>query len=323
VILALCGCESRKDLDGRRHPLVPTVNTAEPVVKEAPGRQSAFAFFANRASAAVHRRGSLVMQCGSPDFAKYAQGGFRTSWIMGARDGDVRTALVDGHGASVYFPFDRDAGGIALDGTSVRIVFRARAAAAKQLVSIFLNEKRLSDVALPTLEWKDYSVTAPAEHLVVGENRLRFYFRNVGLIGERKTAAAFEEIRIGGVGVWTDIAAESTHGGRRLDSLLTGAGDRMSFYLKVPPGKPSLTFHLAGQADAAIRVAGGSVRARDVWSGRGKDEWVQSQVALANWEAQVIRLDFAAQCIGGRPWSLSWPTTSLRSMKWSAVRSIT
>ena len=158
---ALPGCRGRDDLDGRRAS-----------VAGLPERQATFAFdksdgdqppsvaydlIDNRSSVGVVRDGRLVIDCGSPGFATFIEGAYRSKWRPAVEFHGHRAALTGGLAGELYLPLDRDAGGVLPEGPSpLHIGLYVRSTAPDQLVSVFFNEVRLRDVAMPTTEWTWY-----------------------------------------------------------------------------------------------------------------------------------------------------------------------
>lgn len=286
----------------------------------------------NRASAVVHLDGAITIECGTADMAKYAEGGYRTVWHLG-RDGDggERAALVDGLGGALFLPLDGDPGGVRRgeDG-SVVIALRARAARSRQLVSVLLNEIRLGDIAMPTAEWQDYRIEAPASALIDGENKLRFYFRHADTIDGRRTAAAISRIRFGRSGTGGQAGTQAARGLRAepvmrpapasrgdgaqatIAALRLETASRLSYYVRLPETQPALVFATAGDgAELAVAIAeeipreptgrsrGGETRTVEtartrrtaVWSGRAGERWAEQRVDLSAWAGRVVRLD--------------------------------
>src|SRR5882757_7949550 len=92
LVTASCG--------GRRPPpaipdATPPVRVAAPVAPAAPpapapvdlaGYRTAIDLLANRIQAVSHREGRLVIDAGSPDFLKYIDGDWKTSWYLNEKD---------------------------------------------------------------------------------------------------------------------------------------------------------------------------------------------------------------------------------------------
>lgn len=273
-------------------------------------RVPVFDFFDNRAAAMVYIDGALRIDCGTADFAKYAEAAYRSPWELAVEDGKERVSLIPGLGAELYLPIDEDDGGVARERDGgVRIQFRARAAKKGQLVSVFLNEARLGDVPMPGDEWKSYSIAAPADAIAVGENKLRFYFRHAGEIAGQHTAAAFSRIAVGRASpdrLRVGVRAEATtRGGLRMSALTVPGQARLSYTLRVPTQRPELLFAVAGKgAEAKVQIAGASSGgAAAVWQGTAGSEWGEQRVDLSAHAGEVTRIDFVSsgEVSWGRP----------------------
>jgi arylsulfatase A-like enzyme len=310
VLLVAVGCNGRDDLDGRRRPLPGLEPPGQELHLAVESRQVAWDLHDNRASAVVHTGGALAIECGTADFAKYAEGAYRSPWILGVDDGGVRAALVPGLGGELWLPIDGGAGGVHREADGgLFIHIQARPAVANQLVSVFLNERRLGDIAMPKPEWGWFRIRAPAAAVRDGENKLRFYFRSAGTLAGARTAAALARIRVGGPGPGPNDAApplrtgEITRGGQHLAALSVAGPTRISYYLQLPHAPAQLVLAVAGAAHSLqIKLAGGSRgdAVETVWSGSGADTWQQAKVELGNWSGQVVRLDLISD--GAADW---------------------
>jgi arylsulfatase A-like enzyme len=295
---AAFACGGRDDLDGRRAP-VPGLEERGPAWELPLGtRRADWSLYDNRASAGVYLDEALHIDCGTVDFAKYAEGAYRSPWHLGVSDGGVRAALVDGLAGELYVPIDHDAGGVYRDADGeVRIAMYVRAAAPKQLVSVFLNEHKLGDLAMPGTEWSWHGLTAPASAVRDGENKLRFYFRHAGDVGGVRTAAAFARIAVGGRRPVPGkqltpplIAGDVTRPGGRLAALTVDRASRLSFTARIPGAGPALVFAPAGEGGAIhVRVDGA-----ERWSGTAGADWVPVTVELDAHAGKLARIDLVS-----------------------------
>lgn len=304
LAFVLAACEEREDLDGERRALPGLPERAVERPRDLGDRRVAYDLFDSRPLVGVHARDSLVVDMAAVGLAVHTDGGARSRWLPG--DGAAR---VDGLGAELWVPLDRDAGGAARrpDG-SLRIAWRARAAAEEQLVSVFLNEHKLGDVAMPSTEWASYEVVAPAGAVVEGENKLRFYFRHSaeveGAEGTR-SAADFRRIVFGGAAdpAEAGLTAEAVDvAGDRFAALATPGASRLSFHLLVPADAPALVVSTAGEAELAVRVAS-TAGVTELWRGRGAAAWSDHEIDLGRFAGRLVRLDLAsdAAVAWGRP----------------------
>lgn len=306
TLLAGVACRGRDDLDGSRRPIPGLGETAREYHLDRHGLRLAYDFYDNRAAAGIHVGGRLRIDAGSVEFVKYIDGGYRTRWHLGVEVDGRRAALIDGLGGELAFPLDHDPDGIARarDG-SLPIEIEARAAKPHQLVSVFLNEVRLGDIAMPTTEWKRYSIPAPAETIREGENRLRFYFRYAGDLAGQRSAAAIATLSIGsGTGQAGMTAEAAIHGDQRMAALHVPGASRLSYYLPVPARGAQLLLATAGVGPLSIQVAGqGSGGATRVWEGAGSEKWKPARVDLGDFAGEVVRIDLVSGGVAdwGRP----------------------
>ncbi len=302
-------CGGRDDLDGTRRRPPGLGEEGAQLTLPLDGQRVAMDLYDNRAVAEVVTGGGLTIDCGSVRFAAYTEGGYRSPWVMGRGAKGAPAALVNGLAGELYFPLDADPGGPVrgADG-SLAIYLDVASAADDQLVSVFLNEHKLGDLAMPTQARKVYRMTAPASAVVNGENKLRFYFRHAGELGGTRTAAAFYRIHVGGQSpadgpaLAADIAV---HGDKRLAALHVPRAGRVSYYLTLPAGRPSLQAALAGHGAASIRITTGDRgdHAAELWTGKAGDAWSLIQLDLSDYAGGVVRLDLigAGAADWGRP----------------------
>lgn len=300
IVVLVASCKGREDLDGTRRALPGLSERVAEYTLLPDDRQVVLDLWDNRAAAVVHGEAGLTIECGSADVAKYLEGVYRSRWHISAADGGRRVALINGLAGELYVPIDREDGGVRrFEDGSLKVYITARAAKAKQLVSVFANEKRLGDISMPTTEWKTYSIRAPASTLVDGENKLRLYFRHTGQIDGRKSAAAIQRIVIGTRAPKdkpTMRADTVTRGQNRLMALSVSGPARLSYYLAVPTSRAELIFAAGGDGTAlSVRVTGADSSSADlVWQGKATAAWNTTQVDLSDWAGEVVRIDLAS-----------------------------
>jgi hypothetical protein len=169
---------------------------------DASGMRVAMDLVANRINAVTHREGHLVIDAGSPDFLKYVDGNWKTSWILGQSDEGKPAALINNISSILFVPVDGDGDGAGGTATGAAIgdtllSFTGRALAPKQRLSIFVNEKAVSTLEIDPAT-KRYDVNVPAGVFKAGENRIRFTFRSAAAVaGGKRSAAAIKSITIG------------------------------------------------------------------------------------------------------------------------------
>jgi hypothetical protein len=316
ALATLAGCERRDDLDGRRRP-IPGLDPAGAAGAASSRRQQvAFDAYDNRATALVHSGGSLIISGRGPGFATYSAGGAAAGWHLGA--GAHPAARTDGQVAQLWFPYDRDPGGIAATGEAVRLHFRFRAAAKNQLASVFLNGAKVGDVEMPNLATSTYSVDVPASSLVPGLNHLRLFFRYAIAEDGARTAGSLEQLAIGAAPPVTGppvVAAPVDRGGQRREALSLARGGRLSFFAQLPRARPGLGLAVAGDARAEIRVRSDDGETRRLWSGAAGKSWTEATVDLSEVAGELVRIDLIADgpIDWARPRVLSDPPDGVES----------
>jgi arylsulfatase A-like enzyme len=298
LLVADTGCRGREDLDGRRRAL-PGLKPRAPEHRIKLGkRRAVLDLFDNRAAALVHLNGVLTIDCGTADFAKYAEGGYRSPWMLGAEDGKDRVARVGGVRGSIYVPLDTDPAGVSRDAEGgVTIYLRVRPSAKRQLASVLFNGHRLGDISMPTTGWRTYSIRAPASVLRPGENKLRLYFRHAVDVDGHKSAAALARISIGSAPPRLKElkVGQTVHrSGGTVRALRAPGPARFSYYLAIPRDAPRLLFSYAGKGGTKMSVqiasAGGGA-ATTVWKGDPGKGWQDARVDLVDYAGRIVRVD--------------------------------
>jgi arylsulfatase A-like enzyme len=276
------------------------------------GTRSAYDFLANRAHALVHRDGRLVIEAGDPSFLKFVDGGWKSSWILGAKDAGKPVAFVSGLSSTFFVPVDTDGDGIggrALADVQLRLTMRAMVP--KQRLTVFVNEKPVG-----TLEVSDaqapHDLTIPAAGLTAGENRVRLQFRAAGPVaGNRRSAAAIARIELGPPATAPADGAltvgEVALGDRKRAFTLAGPS-RLSFYVQVPAGAKLAVAYGAGApgTTAVVRVARDGAAPVTVFEGPAPTRFTEAAWDLGAHAGEVVRLDLVAR--GG---GISWATPRL------------
>jgi len=315
------GCRGRDDLDGRRGPVAGLPTTPQAFRAEGAELPVAYDFVDNRSSLGLVSQGRLVIDCGSPSFATFIEGGYRSQWHLSVEHDGRRAALTSGLAGELYLPLDGDAGGVLPavgDPAPLRIGMFVRPTKANQLVSVFFNEVRLRDVSMPRTEWGWHEVAVPAKAVRRGENKLRFYFRHTADVGGRSSAAAFARIVVSASsppsapveGRALEVSRiERANGEIRGFELEESA--RLSAWLRVPDRGARLRLAVSGGgATAALRPAKG--RSQTLWTQESSTRWVRRDADLSPWRGQVVRLDLIGRgaVAWGEPRVVRAPPTS-------------
>jgi arylsulfatase A-like enzyme len=277
---------------------VPEAPGAAAISPEAAGFRTAIDLVANRAHASLHRNGRLEMKAAGPDFLKYVDGGWKTSWLLdeenGGGGGGAGAALVSGLSAVLFLAVDGDGGGAAADGASVLSIWM-RALAPQQRASVLVNDRTVAALEVPE-EPRRHDVALPAGVLRPGENRVRLTFRAAAeLGGGRRAAAAVTAVALGPLGPGApgaDVApagltvadghAAAAAGARRR-ALVAGSGrTRISYHLDLPAGAHLAVAHRAGTGGgaASVRVAGDGRTTRTVYRASLGAAWQEALVDL-------------------------------------------
>ena len=302
----LFSCRGRDDLGGERRALPGLARAPESGQETASSRD--VELFEARALAMATIAGTLFLSAGALGFELYSDGGRLSTWHRREIDGEP-AAVVDGYGAELLFPLDD--GIERRDDGSLRIAWRGRPATPEQLVSVFLNGRKLGDIAMPSARFESYSVIAPASALVEGENFLRFYFRDVGELGGVRSAAAFTRIAVGGKRDPALPGPESglvTAEGRAELAFTLPEEGRLSISAAVPADALALSFAATGGGHASLRIV--DDRGEEMlWSGELDGGWRAQEVDLRRYRHRLVRFDFVASGAAswGRPRILREP----------------
>jgi arylsulfatase A-like enzyme len=269
--------------------------------------RTAVDLYTNRVHASSFGDGRLVVDAGSNDFLKYVDGGWKTSWILGARDQGKPAALVAGLSSLVFLPVDADgdgAGGTALGGATLSLTLRALAP--KQRVSIFVNERAVGTTDLDVV-LKRYDVPIAAGLLHAGENRVRLTFRAAATLPDgRRAAAALRAVALGPAAagpppadVPPTAARETDLGGVKRRALVPGStkGSRLSFFVQPPAGaKLALGYGAATPgATVLVRVAADGAPTRTLHQGQAAARWTDVVLDLGAAAGQAARIDLVAR----------------------------
>lgn len=280
------------------------------------GLRAAYDLIGNRVHAILHRNGRMILSAGSVDFYKFVDGGWKGSWILGQKDGNVRVAYVSGVSASFGFPIDVDgdgASGKALADLQMTLVMRGLAA--NQKLSVFANEKPVATLDV-SKDRAAYDVTLPASTLSLGENRVRLTFRNAAAIaGGKRTAAAIESIEIGpprpsnvpGLPATSRALPPSSQvdiEGAKKPAIIIPEASRLSYYVQVP-AKAKLVVAFAGAGPgvtAELRVARDGAEPVVLHSGPAPQQLTHGAYDLTAFATQAVRIDLISRG-GGITWA--------------------
>ena len=254
----------------------------------------------------MYRDKRLIVDAGSPDFLKYVDGGWKTSWLLGLKDEGQPAALVAGLSAMAFLPVDDLSGDATLSITM-------RALAPAQRVSLFVNEKPLSTVEVEGTS-KRYDVAVPAALLHPGDNRIRLTFRSAAdVAGGKRAAAAVTSLALGPAtlgpptGPLSPLAAREVDlGGARRRALVPGgAASRISYYLQLPAGaRLALAYGATNPGGSVVaQVAADGKPPRTVHEGQVGAGWSEAVADLGDAGGHAVRIDLIAR---GTKGELAW-----------------
>ncbi len=289
----------------------PAVPTAEKTASAAPtpgpsvdlaGYRTSFDLLANRVHAFSHHSGMLVVNAGDLEFLKLVDGGWKSSWILGEKDGDIPVAFVSGLSSTMFVPIDADGdgiGGTPLADVLMRLTMRS--VVPKQRVSVFVNEKAVGTVEVPDA-YAPVEVKVPAHALVLGENRIRLTFRSAGAIkGGKRSAAAIQRVEIGPprpASTPSDrpLVVDAGIGGQTRRAFVVADTSRLSFYLQIPANaKLSLSYGAAEGGTAVVRVVRDGGPATILSTGATPTTWTDAAWDLGAYAGEAVRLDLISR----------------------------
>jgi choline-sulfatase len=267
------------------------------------GTRTVYDFLANRAHAVLHRGGRLVITAGDLSFLKYVDGGWKTSWILGAKDGGKPVAFVSGLSGTLFVPVDGDGDGVGLGEVKLRMALRATAP--KQRLSVFVNEKPVGTLDVPD-KHGELELNVPAGTLVAGENRIRLTFRAAGNVaGGKRAAAAIERIELGaGAPAASEpLAVGDVLLGEKKRAFTAGGPSRLSFFVQVPAGARLVAAYGSAPAPAtvAVRVAKDGGPAATLFEGPASAQWTEGAWDLGAYAGEAVRIDLVSRG-GGAAW---------------------
>jgi choline-sulfatase len=276
---------------------------AAPAPPDLSGTRTVYDFLTNRAHAVLHRGGRLVLLPGELSFLKYVDGGWKTSWILGGKDGGKPAAFVSGLSGTLFVPVDGDGDGVGLGEVKLRLTLRATAP--KQRLSVFVNEKPIGTLEIATT-LGEHEVTVPAGTLVAGENRIRLTFRAAGPIaGGKRAAAAIERIELGAGAPATaePLAVAEVSLGEHKRAFTAAGPSRLSFFVQVPAGARLVAAYGSAPAPATVlvRVARDGAPATTLFEGPTAAQWTEGAWDLAPFAGEAVRIDLVSRG-GGAHW---------------------
>ncbi len=262
--------------------------------------------YTNRVHVLAHASGTLLAPAGGPEFLKFVDGGWKTSWILGEKDAGQRVAFVNGLSGILFVPVDADGDGVGADRVGdLRLGLRVRSLARGQKVSIFFNEKSAGTIEVPS-EWSTISATVPAALVKVGDNRVRLQFRGAAALpGGKRSAAALESFSLGPVAGSAppqpaDVPVTPTFASGADGRIVATHGPaRLSYYVPVPARARLAVSYSAATPGVAvsIRAARDGGAQRVLFTGPAEASATEGAWDLAEFAGHAVRIDLV--CRGG------------------------
>jgi choline-sulfatase len=295
----------------------PAAAAKEPaaVAAELAGYRPVQDLLVNRVHGIEYHGGRMVIDAGEVGFNKFVDGGWKTSWYLGEKDGDRRMAMVAGLSSLLFVPLDTDGDGAS--GTQLgdlTLTLTLKALVPQQKLSVFVNEKSAGTVDVGE-GWGDQTVAVPAASLQPGENRIRLQFRAAASIpGGRRSAAAVRRLTLGPAQAPAPPAQvslrseEVTVGGMAKRAVVLPGPGRISFYVQVPAAAKLVLSHgsSASGASGLVRVARDGAAPRTLFEGPLGNGYTEAAWDLGPEAGQAVRIDLV-----GRGGSTTWATPRL------------
>lgn len=319
-----CGDDAPADV-------VATTPATAPVLPPAPvasvaGTDLWLDLLSQRPSATVSSFGALVVDLGNKASTKHLSLGTRTAWRL-AESVDGRAAgVVVGRSASIDIPLDgplSPAANPTVDEVpGLAMAIEVKPLVAKQRMTVLLNERPLANLVLEE-GWARRTFSLPADGIHPGENRVRFFFRNID--GEQgDVAAAVSRVVVGphariktppAAAAQRSVVTVNTPRGTSTDTLSVRAsrdaggvtlseGTGLSYYL-VPPPRARLAISVEGQGALSVSVSTDADHA----AGKAptllvdeplRDSGQSVRADLSGWGGTPIRLDITVRGAGAR-----------------------
>jgi arylsulfatase A-like enzyme len=287
--LAACGRKDATQVAARPADLAPA---APPL----PPARRVLDLITNRPRAHVYRGAFLTLD-GGPGLWKYVDGGWKSSWAVGVRDGERRVALVLGVAGVVRLFDDGGAG-------DRKLVFTLKPGAPRQSLSLFVNEQPAGNLAIGD-DYQRYEVRLPGRLLRAGENALRFHFRAAGELLGKHSAAAFDELALGPADAAppppgapsssrSALGAAYAVAGDSRPALATEGAGRFAYHLVLPRDALRLRAHVGTQGEpttAVVRVHKDGEAPRELWRGPVARRWQPLEADLATYAGEAVRLE--------------------------------
>ncbi len=259
----------------------PAATPSAPVAVAAPvarveGTDAWLDLLAQRPSATVLRHGALTVDLGSKTATKHLSLGTRTAWRLGESVKGRSAGVVVGRSASVDIPLDGPLSPAAhptvKEVPGLAMAIEVHPLAPKQQMTVLLNERPLANLVLAE-GWSRRTFSLPSESIHSGENRVRFFFRNldadagdVSAAVASVTVAPYARIKSPPPAAQTPDAIKVTAPRGTDDDtlrvrkatdaggLVLASGTALAYYF-VPPPRGRLALDVRGQGALAVSVS--------------------------------------------------------------------
>jgi choline-sulfatase len=301
VLLVTLACDLRSPGGGKS---VAAAKEPAALAAELQGYRPVQDLLVNRVHGIEHHGGRLLIDTGEVGFNKFVDGGWKTSWYLGEKDGDRRMALVAGLSSLLFVPLDSDgdgAGGTKLQDLTLTLTLKALVP--QQKLSVFVNEKPTGTVDVGE-GWGEQTVTVPAAVLQPGENRIRLQFRAAASIaGGRRSAAAIRRLSLGpaaaaAVPAQVSLRSEEvTLGGMAKRAVVLPGPGRLSFYVQVPAAAKLVLSYgsSASGSSGLVRVSRDGAAPRTLFEGPLGEGYTEAAWDLAPESGQAVRIDLVGR----------------------------
>jgi arylsulfatase A-like enzyme len=268
------------------------------------GLRSSYDLIDNRIHGLLHQQNRLLMNAGDASFYKFVDGNWKSTWILGQRDGNRPAALISGISAAFSFPVDKEGDGIlGKNLADLQLSLHVRSLAPNQRLSIFVNEKAVATLDV-TKDAAVYDALIPASALTLGENRIRLTFRSAAPVaGGKRSAAAIYSMEIGeprkGAAMMNPsiLFKETELAGIHKRALMTKGPSRLSFYTQVPPqARLALSLgSLTANGKAVLRVVRDGAAPLKLWEGTVTNRFADAVWDLGSMAKHAVRIDLVTE----------------------------
>ena len=246
----------------------------------------------------VQHRG-LFVDFGTPQQNKYTVGDWESGWLSRGVEGSTTFAHA-GRRARVFFHAD-EPGAMA-----VRLRLKPIGTGA---LTPYVNGEQIPSVFFDAdTGFVDVDFQLPGEHVRKGENQLLLTFGGAELIGSEEVSVAIASLRIGSGSrldddgfiepTWDRVHGHVTIDEERRSAMVLRGPAKLSWYLEIPDGEPTLSFGVAhdgkGVAETSVVITTEDGQASTVFTAPVEAAWNDQRVDLGAYAGEIVRLDLVA-----------------------------